>query len=262
MPSFFISRTDSHVTMHPTPSSDAPMPTSHESKWPPTRTISSGSSLPRISPMTLADSASALESRLHPQPDAHAPAAIGDPLHALGVFGRDRRGRNLRDAVRVVHAAGVRRAQARRADGAHEHGHRPVTRRRAGAAGAVLVRLAVARVDRVEEHDLALRLGAALRELVEALDDHHVGFDARGRRGHAAAEAEQRDHVARRLDDLQASPRRAPTSAPSPFRCARSRGRPSSSPRRPTRSPASDSPTRRGGCRSVSVSSARRFQAN
>ena len=44
--------------MQPTPLSEAPMPTSHESKWQPTSTISFGSSRPTISPNTLADSAS------------------------------------------------------------------------------------------------------------------------------------------------------------------------------------------------------------
>ncbi len=51
-------RSASHVTTHPPPSSVAPAPTSHESRWPLTTTISPGRSRPRISPTTFADSTS------------------------------------------------------------------------------------------------------------------------------------------------------------------------------------------------------------
>ena len=86
------------------------------------------------------------EARLHPQPHANTPPAVGQPLHALGVLGGDRRGRNPRRILRVGHVAGVRRAQADRANRANQRGDRPVTCRRARAAGAVLIGLPVARV--------------------------------------------------------------------------------------------------------------------
>ena len=51
-PSLSISRAASHAARQPPPSSIAPCPTSHESMWPLTMTISSGFSRPGISAMT------------------------------------------------------------------------------------------------------------------------------------------------------------------------------------------------------------------
>ena len=45
---------------------------------------------------------------------------------------------------------------------------------------------------------------ARLVELVAVRDDHHLGFDARRRRGDAAAKAEHRHDVMRRIGDLEA----------------------------------------------------------
>ena len=103
-----------------------------------------------------------IELRLHLEAHADLHAAIDEALDAIGVLRGDRRGRNLRDVVGVVHAAGVRRAQAHRADRAHERRNGAVTRRHRRAAGSILHRLAVIRVRHVEEHDLALRFGGAL----------------------------------------------------------------------------------------------------
>ena len=81
----------------------------------------------------------------------------------------------------------------------------------------------------VEEHDLALDLGRATVELVEALDDDDVGFDAGGGRADRVAESEHRRAACGPAARARGSRGRAPTSAPSPVLCARSRGRPSSS---------------------------------
>ena len=53
-----MSRAASMTIPHPAPSSIAPVPRSQESRCAPRSTISSGLPLPRISPITLADSAS------------------------------------------------------------------------------------------------------------------------------------------------------------------------------------------------------------
>ena len=54
-PAFMMSRAASHAARQPPPSSIAPWPTSHESMWPLTMTISLGFSRPRISAITLRD---------------------------------------------------------------------------------------------------------------------------------------------------------------------------------------------------------------
>ena len=79
-------RSASHDTTQPPPSSVAPAPTSHESRWPLTTTISSGRSRPRISPTTLADSTSGSKWRLHPKADDDAVVAVGHALQPVGVL--------------------------------------------------------------------------------------------------------------------------------------------------------------------------------
>ena len=65
----------------------------------------------------------------------------------------------------------------------------------------------------------------------------------------------------RRIDDLRLLATSHPVAAPSPARCARSRGRPPSSSERPTGSRGRDSGSRSIDAPKVSVSSARRRQA-
>ena len=88
--SFFMRRSASHVTTQPPPSSVAPAPTSHESRWPPTTT-----NLVRLlAAAQLADDVGrfgvGLEVRLHLQPHDDAVAAIGHALQPIGVLGGDR----------------------------------------------------------------------------------------------------------------------------------------------------------------------------
>ena len=163
--SFFISRSASHVTMHPPPSSVEPVPTSQESKWPPTTTTSSGRSRPRISPTTLAESASGRNFASIFRRSADLRAAVLHALQALGVLDRDGGRGNLRHAVGVAQRAGVRRAQAGRADGADEHGDGAERCRPRRAGGAVLDGFAVGRERDVEEHDLAANAWARGVEL-------------------------------------------------------------------------------------------------
>ena len=134
----------------------------------------------------------------------------------------------LRDrGLAVVHAAGVRRAHApsgrRRARTTRP---RPCRAAADGAARAIRHRLAVGRVRHVEEHDLALRVGGALLELLEVLDDEHVGLDALGRRRHAAAEAQHRDRDVRADRRSRRSPAPAPSCGTITF-SARTLARPS-----------------------------------
>ena len=54
------------------------------------------------------------------------------------------------------------------------------------------------------QDDLAFRFGGSLRQLIAARHHHDVGFDARRRRGDAAAQAEHWQDVMRRFDHLEA----------------------------------------------------------
>ena len=152
-----------------------------------------------LAPADLADDVGRVgvgqELGLHLQPDPDLRAAVLHALQPLGVLGRDRRRRDLRRALGVAQRAGVRRAQAGRADRADEHGDGAERGRARWSGGAVLHRLAVVRERDVEEDDLAARGGAGRVELVEGADDEHVGLDAVGGRADAVAEAEHRQRV-------------------------------------------------------------------
>ena len=160
---------------------------------------------------------------------------VRQPGDAVGVLARMSAAGNRRHVGLVLHAAGVRRAQAVGPDRPHEHGHGACLRGGAGAAGAVGDGIGVIGERFVEEDDASPGIRGARAQLVEALDDQHLGLEAAWRGRDRAAEPEDGDGVPRRA---RRSPRfrgRAPTSAPSPSRCARCRGRPSSSSRPPRR---------------------------
>ena len=122
--SFFISRSASHVTTQPPPSSVEPVPTSHESKWP----LDDHDFVGQLAAADLADDVGRVgvgeEVRLHLEPDPRRRAAVLHALQPVGVLDRDRGGRNLRLTLGVAERAGVRRAQAGRADGADERRNR------------------------------------------------------------------------------------------------------------------------------------------
>ena len=145
-----------------------------------------------------------LEVRLHLEAQTHLEAAVGEALDAHGVFGWNGGRRDLRDTVGVVHATGVRRAQARRTHGAHQRGHGAMLRGHGGAARAVRHGLAVVGIGHVEQHDFALGLGRSFREFIPVGHHHDLGLDAVRRRGDAAAESDHRHDVMRRVGDLQA----------------------------------------------------------
>ena len=81
----------------PAPSSIEPVPGSQESRWPPTWTIWSGCSVPRISPSTV-QAVGGLAGRGQREMDADRLAAGGEMVDQLGVDGGERRGRDLRRA--------------------------------------------------------------------------------------------------------------------------------------------------------------------
>ena len=142
-----------------------------------------------------------------------------------------RRGRDLRLLLVVAQRAGVRRAQRCRGDGADHRGHGAVLRgaARAGAAEDHRLRIRLERAAALDERhvhravvedDLAGDLRAAeLRQLIERRHLDDVRGDARGRRGHAAAEGGQDDALVIVRDQARRAPRRAPSAAPSPPRC-------------------------------------------
>ena len=189
--------------MHPPASSLAPVPTSHESKWHDTTTISSGRSRPRSSRDDVGRVGVGIETRFHLQAHAQTLATGRQAREPLCVFGRDRGSRNLRDTGAVGEHAGVGRPQAVGSDRAHEHRDRAVLSRLRGAVGAVGDRLAVAAIGRVEQHDAPARLGAAALEFGEAADDEQVGLDAVARRADAHAETEHRYAVRARRDQVE-----------------------------------------------------------
>jgi glycosyltransferase involved in cell wall biosynthesis len=98
----------------------------------------------------------------------------------------------------------MRRAQPHWPDRSHQRRDCTVLGGATRPGRAIDVGLPVAGIDRVEEDDLPLDLIAALRELVEILDDDDVRFDAVGGGRDAATEAEHRDDVMRRIENLEA----------------------------------------------------------
>ncbi len=67
--------------------------------------------------------------RFHLQSKADGRAAVRHALQAIGVFRRDRSGRDLRGVGVVGERAGVRRPQSGWAHGSHQRGHCPELRR-------------------------------------------------------------------------------------------------------------------------------------
>jgi len=147
----------------PEPSSCAPAPTSQESIWPPMTTISSGFSLPGISPMTLAESASAVCSFHFRCTLTTFPASVKRWMSvassivtaAAGILG----------SVACIQARGVRRLYADR------HGWIDQCRnsaRRAARTAPVCVGdgAPVAFVRDVEQHDLAFNRWRGLSFLI------------------------------------------------------------------------------------------------
>ena len=144
--------------MQPPPSSLAPVPTSHESKWPPT----SDDLLRPLASAKLADDvvglAVGLEVRLHRQLHADRHAAVLQPLEAVGVLGGNRRRGNLRPLSArsaVAPVCGVRSpvGPTERTSTATA----PSAAAREGPLGSIRHRRAVVGERDVEEHDLALR---------------------------------------------------------------------------------------------------------
>ena len=126
-------------------------------------TTSSGRSRPRISPTTLNESASGRNCASILSSSRSAVAAIDHTLQPVGVLGRDRGGRDLRDPFDVGQRAGVRRAQPGRSDGADQRGDRAECRGARRSPAAELHRLAVVGERDVEEDDLALDPAARRR---------------------------------------------------------------------------------------------------
>ena len=113
MPSFFISRAASHVTMHPTA-----IVRGAAGRVPRVEVAADEHDfLGLLAAADLADDVErldvGLEAGLHLQAQAHADAAVHQPLDAFDASSvGNGGGGNLRDrVVAVVHAAGVRRAQ-------------------------------------------------------------------------------------------------------------------------------------------------------
>jgi hypothetical protein len=70
-----------------------------------------------------------LEMRFHGELDANPDAALLQPLEPIGVFGRERHCRNLRDARLIARGARMRRPQAGRSDRSDQHRDRAERRR-------------------------------------------------------------------------------------------------------------------------------------
>ncbi len=116
----------------------------------------------------------------HRERDPNSVACNEKPLDQLGVLRRDRRRRNMGDAVFVPHRARMGKPQVGRREGADHHADRPYLRGRGGPGkpqpdgGSVPAIVAAVRVDPlVVEDDLPLGLVAQRFDLVEArhLDD-------------------------------------------------------------------------------------------
>ena len=198
------SRSASITATQPAPSSDAPWPTSHESMCAPSRTISSGSSRPRSSPMALALGASGSCARAERELDLDR-AALRQAREQVGVLDRHRRGGNLAHAVVVAERAGVRRAQAHRRhrsdqhrDGAALGGLRRGVEARlhALAVAGVVVRLVERRHAMVDEGDRPSSGAALARSASRSRTRRSARAGCRAcrrcRRGRAAPAADRR----------------------------------------------------------------------
>ena len=175
--------------------------------------------------------------RAHPKRHHHLLTAILKPVQHHRVLDAQRRRGNPGRRGVVDRRAGVGAPDRGRGHRADEARHRADPRRGGGAVGANLPDRDVVGERRVEQHDLALRLGRPALELVERAHDQDRRGDAGLRCGHAAAEAQHREPGRPRLHQLGRLRPRAPSAAPSPARHARSRGRRPSSDRAPSRWP-------------------------
>ena len=129
-------------------------------------------------------------------------------MDQVGVLGRDRRGGDPLDVLFVAHHPGVGQAEVGGSQRADQHPHRAQASGLDGAVDAQAGRRAVtvlgpeASLDRlVEEHDTAPRPFPGGAQLVEVADADHLRHETAGRGGNAAAQAEQRQVVARRRHD-------------------------------------------------------------
>ena len=248
--------------MQPPPSSMAPVPTSHESKWPPTTTISSGRSRPRISAMTLAESASGSQRRVHRRgAAARAGPRAARRARRCGVFDGDRRRRNLRHAGAIGQHAGVRRPQA---IGARPSAPAPRPRRAAPPARRRWcdTRPSGRSRDRATLNSTMRPRASALRRSSSSklpTTSRSASMPSGG--VPTLMPSPSIGSGARAARPCRATRGRAPTAAPSPARSGRSRGRrrSSSSTAHAMASSSAREPLRRWP--NVSVSSARRFHA-
>ena len=168
-PRLFTIRSASHVAMHPPPSSVAPVPTSHESKWPP----DDHDFFRSFAPADFRDDVRGLDVRekvrLHAEADGHAGAARLEPLQPLGIFGGDRGRGDARRAVGISERARVGRSEADRADRPQQHRDRAERGDPRRPVRPILHRLAVRRERHVEHDDPTLHVGGARLQVGEAL---------------------------------------------------------------------------------------------
>jgi hypothetical protein len=107
------------------------------------------------------------ETRVHLEPQHDLLSPFRHPAEAVGVFSRDRGGRNLWRAFLVPHAPGVRRPQTGQTHGPDQSRHRSRFGRGGGAAAAVAHGFAVGRVRDVEQDDSTPRLILPRVQLIE-----------------------------------------------------------------------------------------------
>ena len=194
----------------PAPSSTAPVPEVPRIEVPAEeRRSRSGFSRPGISPTTFAGL------RVRERPRAESAKRTRTRLPSarrrwseVGVGIRERRRRDLRDALLVADRARVRKSGVRRAHGTNEGAHGAQLRGARGGAPADGNRRAVTRSvgaalhDLPDEDDLAFRLLAERVDALEGLGLDDVGLDPARGRPDAAAERAKREPERRGRDDL------------------------------------------------------------
>ena len=145
-----------------------------------------------------------MELRTHLEPNPWRHPALLQAVQPLRIFNSDGSGRYLSDTLPIAERPGMRSIETGRCHRAHQSRHRTELGRVARPPDPIAHRLPVGRKGHVEQHDLAFDSSSPQGGQVLTGRHHHdVGFNALGRGPDAHAEAEHRQRLRARSDQLE-----------------------------------------------------------